>query len=86
LVSDPLCLSFYSSTALHFFLFFFSCPHPVNRDDWHLLAHAMASDFIVAWQFSQKKNWFFITDDALLWLGFSPPSCILNFHTTGFTR
>jgi hypothetical protein len=24
--------------------------HPVNRDDWHLLAHAMASDFTVAWQ------------------------------------
>jgi hypothetical protein len=29
----------------------FLAHHPVNRDDWHLLAHAMTSDFSVAWQF-----------------------------------
>jgi hypothetical protein len=25
--------------------------HPLNQDGQHLLAHAMASDFTVAWQF-----------------------------------
>jgi hypothetical protein len=29
--------------------------HPVNRDDRQLLAHAMASDFTVARQFSQLE-------------------------------
>jgi hypothetical protein len=32
--------------------------HPVNRDDLNLLAHAMASDFTVTWQFSQRKQFF----------------------------
>jgi hypothetical protein len=32
--------------------------HPVNRDDQKLLAHAMASDFTVAWQFSQREQFF----------------------------
>jgi hypothetical protein len=31
---------------------FFLCPPPFNWDDWELLAHAMASDFSVAWQSS----------------------------------
>jgi hypothetical protein len=34
--------------------------HPVNCDDQHLLAHAMASDFTVAWQYSQREQ-FFVT-------------------------
>jgi hypothetical protein len=33
--------------------------HPVNWDDWHLLAHAMASDFAVAWQNSQREQLIF---------------------------
>jgi hypothetical protein len=48
-VSDHLCLS--SCPGLHFFRLFFLCyDHPVSRDDRHLLAHAMASDFSVTWQ------------------------------------
>jgi hypothetical protein len=47
LVSDPLCLS--SSSALQFFNYSFLVHHPVNRDGRHLLAHAMASEFTVAW-------------------------------------
>jgi hypothetical protein len=43
-VSDPLCLS--SSLALHFLRLFFLNYHLVNRDDWHLLAHALASDLL----------------------------------------
>jgi hypothetical protein len=30
--------------------------HPANRDDRHLLAHAMVSDFLVAWQFLSKRT------------------------------
>jgi hypothetical protein len=45
------------------FLFFsdysFWVHHPVNQDDRHLLAHAMASDFSVAWQFLLKRTIFF---------------------------
>jgi hypothetical protein len=41
---------FYSSSTLHFSDYSFMVHHPVNRDDRHLLAHAMASDFSVAWQ------------------------------------
>jgi hypothetical protein len=33
--------------------------HPVNWDDQHPLAHAMASDFTVARQFSQREQLFF---------------------------
>jgi hypothetical protein len=33
----------------------FCVHHPANFDDWHLLAHAMASDFSVAWQFFLKR-------------------------------
>jgi hypothetical protein len=29
--------------------------HLVNRNDHHLLAHAMASDFSVTWQFLSKR-------------------------------
>jgi hypothetical protein len=32
---------------------------PVNRDDRHLHALAMAFDFTVTWQFSQRENSFF---------------------------
>jgi hypothetical protein len=53
-VSNPLCFS--SSLALHFFwIFFFCVHHPANRDDRHVLAHAMASDFSVARQFLSKR-------------------------------
>jgi hypothetical protein len=58
-VSDPLCLSF-SSSALHFSNYSFVVLHPVNWDDRHPLARAMASDFTVTWQFSQREL-FFIT-------------------------
>jgi hypothetical protein len=30
--------------------------HPVDRDAQHLLECAMASDFSVAWQFSQREQ------------------------------
>jgi hypothetical protein len=30
--------------------------HPFNRHDQHLLAHALAFDFTVAWQFSHKEQ------------------------------
>jgi magnesium-transporting ATPase (P-type) len=37
--------------ALHFSNYSFLVHHPVNQDDWHLVAFTMASDFTVAWQF-----------------------------------
>jgi hypothetical protein len=43
-----------------FFRLFFRVHRPVDRDDWHLLAHAMASDFSVAWQFSQREQLYFL--------------------------
>jgi hypothetical protein len=46
-ILDPLCLSSSCST-LHFSDYYFHVPYPVNRDDRHLLAKAMASDFTVA--------------------------------------
>jgi hypothetical protein len=61
LVSDPLCLS--SSLALRFSEYSFWVHHLVNQDDWQLLAHAMASDFSVAWQCLSK-----ITIGFLLWI------------------
>jgi hypothetical protein len=42
----------------------FLVPHPVNRDDQYLLARAMASDFTVAWQFSQRDQLFFDMDQT----------------------
>jgi hypothetical protein len=40
-----------------FFLFnLFGSTIPVKRDDLHLLAHAMASDFSDAWQFLSKRT------------------------------
>jgi hypothetical protein len=44
------------SSALHFFRLFFLDHHLVNRDDRHLLAHAMASDFSVEWQCLSKRT------------------------------
>jgi hypothetical protein len=39
--------------------------HLVNRDDRHLLAHALASDFSAAWQCLSKRTiGFFITDQT----------------------
>jgi hypothetical protein len=52
LVMNPMCLS--SSSALRDYTFWFH--HPVNRDDRHLLAHAMASDFSFAVQCLSKRT------------------------------
>jgi hypothetical protein len=74
-VSDPLYLS--SSSALLFSDYSFWVHHPVNRDDRHLLAHAMASDFSVAWQCLSKRTIVFlllIKLHALIQLGVSLPS------------
>jgi hypothetical protein len=38
----------------------FQFHHPANRDDWHLLAHAMASDFSVAWRCLSKRTIVFL--------------------------
>jgi hypothetical protein len=46
-VSDPLCLS--SSSALLYSDYSLRVHPPANRDDRHLLAHAMASDFSSYW-------------------------------------
>jgi hypothetical protein len=40
--------------------------HTVNWDDRHLLAHAMASDFKVAWQYSQREQLLRIKLNALI--------------------
>jgi hypothetical protein len=59
-VSSPLCLS--SSSTLHFSYYSFWVHQPVNWDDRHLLAHAIASDFSVTWKsfliyyFSQRQR------------------------------
>jgi hypothetical protein len=50
-VSGPLC---FSSSAIHFSHYSFLIHHPVTVDGQHLLAHAMASDFSVAWQLHSK--------------------------------
>jgi hypothetical protein len=51
--------------AFHFSDYSFLVHHPVNRDDRHLLAHAMASEFTVTWQFSQREQLFvFVTDQT----------------------
>jgi hypothetical protein len=42
----------------------FLAHHPLNRDDRHLLAHAMASDFKVTWQLSKREKLFCV----LLWV------------------
>jgi hypothetical protein len=53
--SNPLRL-FSSSSVLHFAKYSFLVHHPVNLDNQHLLVHALASDFTVAWQFSQREQ------------------------------
>jgi hypothetical protein len=56
-------------------LFLFLVHHPVNGDDWHLLAHAMAYDFTVARQSSQREQLVFLLRIkllALIRLGVSP--------------
>jgi hypothetical protein len=66
--SNPLCL--FSSSALHF------VHHPVNQDDQHLLAHAMASDFSDAWQFlSENNSVFFVSESNST----PPPDCFQLF-------
>jgi hypothetical protein len=60
-----------------FFRLFLSVHHLVNRDDQHLLAHAMASDFSVTWQCLSKTTIVFslrIKLHALIRLGVSLPS------------
>jgi hypothetical protein len=48
-----------------FIQIFFLVHHLVNWDDRQLLAHAMASDFSVAWQCLSKRTIvFFITDQT----------------------
>jgi hypothetical protein len=42
--------------------YYFLVHHPVNQDDRHLLVCAMASDFLVTWQFSQREQLFFVMD------------------------
>jgi hypothetical protein len=49
----------------------FGVHHPVNRDDQHLLAHAMASDFSVSWQFLSKRNIVFFS----LWIKLHAQEC-----------
>jgi hypothetical protein len=80
-VSNPLCL--YASSALIFFKLFFRVHHLVNRDDRHLLAHALASDFSVAWQCLSKRTIFFCygSNSTPFELGnvcIYLPTCILN--------
>jgi hypothetical protein len=74
LVSNPLHLSSYS--ALLFCQLFFFVHHPLNLDDQHLLAHSMATDFTVAWQFFSKITFVFLWTEfhALNLLGVSPHS------------
>jgi hypothetical protein len=55
-VQQPLVHLLSSSSALHFFQLFFLVHHPVNRDDQHLIAHAMASYFSVTSQFSEREQ------------------------------
>jgi hypothetical protein len=56
-VSDPLCLT--SSSDLHFFNYSVRVHHPVNRDDWHLLAHAMAH-YVTFGQHFIAKLWMYV--------------------------
>jgi hypothetical protein len=44
-----------SSSDIHFQGYSFLAHHPVNLDGRHLLAHAAASNFSVARQFSQSE-------------------------------
>jgi hypothetical protein len=46
----------------------------LTRDDRHLLAHAMASDFTVAWQCSQREQLFF------LWIKLHAPKHPIHIH------
>jgi hypothetical protein len=91
----PLCL--WPSIFSHYT---FWIHHPVNQDDRHLLAHAMASDFTVTWQFISKRtidSLLQIELHALIQLGVSPSATIFSsFHLVmvfiqgarqrGFTR
>jgi hypothetical protein len=57
------CASLTPRPSSFFPIIFFLVHHPVNRDDRHLLAHAMASDFTVAWHFLVRVSnlWWFIS-------------------------
>jgi hypothetical protein len=71
--SDPMCPPLRPSI---FSYYSFWVHHPVNRHDWHLLEHAMASDFSVAWQLLSKRTICFLLGIklcALIWLGVSRP-------------
>jgi hypothetical protein len=70
--SDPVYLS--SSLALHYFRLFFSCPllcqlgWPASPCTW------IASDFSVAWQFSQRTRFLLLIKLHTLMQGVSPPN------------
>jgi hypothetical protein len=60
--------------ALLVLVILFLSNHTVNQDDRLLLARAMASDFSVAWQFSQIEHFLLrIKLHALIRLGVSLP-------------
>jgi hypothetical protein len=48
---------------LFFSHYLYQVHHLVNQDDQHLLAHAMASDFSVAWQCLSKRTVGFLVTD-----------------------
>jgi hypothetical protein len=67
----------YSGSYYIFFEYSFRVHHLVYQDDQQLLAHAMASDFSVAWQCLSKRTIGFLLRiklHALILLGVSPPS------------
>jgi hypothetical protein len=64
---------FSSSSAPHFSDYSIWVHHPVNQDDRQLLAHAMASDFSVAWQFSRGEHFLNVTLKMFLLLFLSNP-------------
>jgi hypothetical protein len=59
--------------------------HPVNRDDRHLLAHAMASGFTVAWYYSQREQLVLLLQIKLYAHGsIHTVSVFINFHRNVF--
>jgi hypothetical protein len=41
---------------------------PVNQDDQHFFAHAMASDFSVAWQYIHNVRLFFYSTYVCMYI------------------
>jgi hypothetical protein len=74
LFCNPLGLSSSSAPRPSIFSdYSFWVHHIVNRDDRHLLAHAMASDFSVAWQCLSKRTIVFFVKDQT-------PRVLLNLY------